>query len=108
MKIVKLSGSHGMCGGYDYFYDVEFDTQNPTIAEALKEISSWRETQPHKDFGCAYGTYVNDKIVESTWHEPEWMEKYLGDKDNERASEVKANGGWCCGINIYLYTEKEE
>ena len=103
MKIEKNTGSHDLCGGYTPYYNVTFSKNPITIKEALEEISLWVKTQPMGN-GYARGTYVNDKIVESTWGEPAWRGYYNHEQDNEIVRKVTAQGGWCCGIDINLET----
>lgn len=105
MEVTFKNRSHDLCGGECYYYDVNFSHFPITIAEALKEIDDWRDTngEPRGGFGHAYGTYVNGEIVESTWVEPNWRHRYLG-SGNELVNCVEAYGGWCCGVNINLKT----
>ena len=100
MKVEKVSEHGDICGGCIYFYKVTFDTPDPTLGEALKEIKGWRDA--HKDEG-AHSTCVDKQIIESTWVGQKGS-PYVGDT-SKKIKRVVAHGGWCCGIDIELYTE---
>lgn len=86
-----------------FSYDVVFSHRPITVKDALAEISMWREENPIKG---AYATYVNDAVAESTWLDSEYKKQYDGSVDDAIVGTCYGGGGYYCGIDIRINTEK--
>lgn len=108
MKVIKTGGHNEMCGGYSYTYKVVLDFYD-TVEDALEEIREWRKENANPKE--PYGIYVNNKIVESTWvgekKEGEtFYKKWYHGSGTEKVLAVHGDGGWYCGINFNIITER--
>ena len=122
MKIIEIGGHNEMCGGYSYDYEITFGKYGNTLKDVLKEI---KEYSYEHSFGCLgdfgnpeiaiegkyWGIYVNNKIYISGWAGENknnakrslWKTFYEGD-ESEVVASIRGDGGWYCGINIYITT----
>lgn len=121
MKIIEKGGHNEICGGYSYSYEITFGKYGNTLKDVLKEIKEYSYEHsfaglgdfgnPNVDiFGHHWGIYVNGDIYISSWrHErspqdtPSWKHFYKGD-ESEIVTSIRGDGGWYCGINIYITT----
>lgn len=121
MKIIEKGGHNEICGGYSYSYEITFGKYGNTLKDVLKEIKEYSYEHsfagladfgnPNVDiFGHHWGIYVNGDIYISSWrHErspqdtPSWKYFYEGD-ESEIVTSIRGDGGWYCGINIYITT----
>lgn len=121
MEINRISGHDEMCGGYRYEYEIKWGKYGNTLKDFLKELKEYSLEHsflrigdfgdPNKtnSFGRCWGIYVNDKVYISGWsgETPDdvgktWRKFYDGD-ESEEVLEAHGSGGWCCGINIYIF-----
>lgn len=122
MKIIEIGGHNEMCGGYSYDYEITFGKYGNTLKDVLKEIKEY--TNEHSfgrlgDFGNPdvdisgrhWGIYVNGDIYISSWvgegqrasKQKTYKSFYKGD-ESEIVTSICGDGGWYCGINIYITT----
>ena len=121
MEIIEKGGHNEICGGYSYSYEITFGKYGNTLKDVLKEIKEY--TNEHffgrlGDFGNpdvelsgnCWGIYVNNDIYISGWlserspeDAPSWNHFYTGD-ESETVTSIYGDGGWYCGINIYINT----
>lgn len=121
MEIIEKGGHNEICGGYSYSYEITFGKYGNTLKDVLKEIKEYSYEHsfaglgnfgnPNIDIcGRHWGIYVNGDIYISSWrHEkslkdnPSWKHFYEGD-ESEIVTSIRGDGGWYCGINIYITT----
>ena len=121
MEIIKKDEHNDMCGGYSYYYEITFGKYGNTLKDVLKEIKEYSYKysfahlgnfgNPNVNITCRHwGIYVNGDIYISSWEgerspkdAPSWATFYEGD-ESETVMSITGDGGWYCGINIYIKT----
>lgn len=117
MKLIDNGGSSGLCGSWTNYYNVEFDKENLTVEDALKEIEEWKRRENINDLDeikIEYYFLSNTKnsfysrIEKTVYTNSSYNEKdYNGEYNNEKVFSCCGYGRWYCGLTleIRVYTE---